>query len=109
MGANHISLQYYRCVYLGRKDLIQPPVGFEEHLRQHPKDQSAKAGREAKPAVILQPTKVGPRVSPAEVREILQEFSNAKLGVEGRAEERSKVRNMTCGSGCTLGAKFTFF
>ncbi len=78
-------------VYLGRKEVVVPPVKFEEHFKEHKKDQSAAPGREESPAVILNPVKVGPRVQRSDVREITELFQAAQLGVQGRTEERSKV------------------
>ncbi len=79
-------------MYLGRKEVHVPPVSFEEHFKEHKKDQSAAPGREESPAVILKPTKVGPKVTDADVREVIKLFEAAQLGVKGRSEERTKVQ-----------------
>ncbi len=78
-------------IYLGRKEVITPPVTFDEHFKEHKKDQSAAPGREEYPAVILNPVKVGPKVHAIDVKEICDLFEAAQLGVKGRTEERSKV------------------
>ncbi len=110
LGCNCVFyFKWYRMVYLGRKEVHTPPISFEEHFKEHRKDQSAAPGREESPAIILNPVKVGPPVTKANVRELDELFRAAQLGVQDRTKERSKVTQChTFPCPCPWGAKISY-
>ena len=70
-----------------------PPKGFEDHLRDHPKDQSPAPGKEERrPKIIFEPAKVAGHLSRDGVRCIIADLEAADLGVKNAAKEVSKVR-----------------
>ncbi len=70
-----------------------PPKGFEDHFRDHPKDQSAPPGRaDPRPKIIFEPAKVAAPPSRDEVKSIIADLEAADLGVKNAAKEVSKVQ-----------------
>ena len=70
-----------------------PPRGFEDHMRDHPKDQSPAPGKEdPRPKIIFAPSKVSPPMTRDTLRSIIANLEAADMGVKNAAKEVSKVR-----------------
>ncbi len=70
-----------------------PPQSFEDHLREHPKDQSPAPGREERrPKIIFDPAKVAQPMTRMDLKGILADLEAAEMGVKTAAKEVSKVR-----------------
>ncbi len=79
-------------IYL-KRDVRVPPKTFQDHLRDHPKDQSPAPGKEEpKPKIIFEPSKVAGHLSRDGVKCIIADLEAAELGVKKAAKEVTKVQ-----------------